>query len=152
MRLVVQRVSRALVRVGEETVGAIGPGAVVLVGVGATDTPELVDRMADKLLGLRYFEDEHGRTNRSIAEAGGGLLVVSQFTLFADVRRGRRPGFTDAATPEIAEPLVQGFAARLSGAGVEVATGRFGASMAVELVNDGPFTLMLDSDRDLAAS
>jgi D-tyrosyl-tRNA(Tyr) deacylase len=149
MRLVVQRVSRAAVRVGEETVGAIGAGAVVLVGIGAADAPELVDRMADKLLGLRYFEDDAGRTNRSIAEAGGGLLVISQFTLYAGVRRGRRPGFTDAASPEMAEQLVERFAARLREAGVEVATGRFGASMAVELVNEGPFTLVLDSDRDL---
>jgi D-tyrosyl-tRNA(Tyr) deacylase len=151
MRLVVQRVSRAAVRTDEETVGAIGPGAVVLVGIGAADTRELVDRMADKLLGLRYFEDEGGRTNRSITEAGGSLLVVSQFTLYADLRRGRRPGFTDAAAPEIAEPLVERFAARLGQAGVEVATGRFGASMSVELVNDGPFTLVLDSERDLSA-
>jgi D-tyrosyl-tRNA(Tyr) deacylase len=150
MRFVVQRVSGAAVRVSDETVGAIGPGAVVLVAVGATDTPEVVDRMADKLLGLRYFEDEDGRTNLSIAEARGGLLVVSQFTLYGDVRRGRRPGFTDAAAPEIAEPLVERFVARLVGGGVAVATGRFGASMAVELVNDGPFTLVLDSERDLA--
>lgn len=150
MRLVVQRVSRAIVRVGEETVGAIGRGAVVLVGIGAADAPELVDRMADKLLGLRYFEDDAGRTNRSIAEVGGAFLVISQFTLHADVRRGRRPGFTDAAAPEAAAPLVERFAARLRAAGAEVATGRFGASMAVELVNEGPFTLVLDSDRDLA--
>jgi D-tyrosyl-tRNA(Tyr) deacylase len=152
MRLVVQRVSRAAVRVGDETVGAVGAGAVVLVGIGAADTPELVDRMADKLRGLRYFEDEAGRTNRAIAEAGGALLVVSQFTLYADLRRGRRPGFTDAAAPEIAEPLVERFAARLNAGGVEVAMGRFGGSMAVELVNEGPFTLVLDSDRDLAES
>lgn len=92
MRLVVQRVSRAAVRVGEQMIGAIGPGAVVLVGIGAGDAPELVDRMADKLLGLRYFEDEAGRTNRSIAEAAGAFLVVSQFTLYADLRRGRRRG------------------------------------------------------------
>jgi D-tyrosyl-tRNA(Tyr) deacylase len=150
MRLVVQRVSRAAVRVGSETVGAIGPGAVVLVGIGGGDSPELLDRMADKLLGLRYFEDDAGRTNRSIAEAGGSLLLISQFTLYADLRRGRRPGFTDAAQPEIAAPLVERFAARLRVGGVEVATGRFGASMAVELVNEGPFTLVLDSDRDLA--
>jgi D-tyrosyl-tRNA(Tyr) deacylase len=150
MRLVVQRVSRAAVRVGDEAVGAVGPGAVVLVGIGAADTPELVDRMADELLGLRYFEDEAGRTNRAIAEAGGALLVVSQFTLYADLRRGRRPGFTDAAAPGIAEPLVERFAARLNAGGVEVAMGRFGASMAVELVNEGPFTLVLDSDRDLS--
>jgi D-tyrosyl-tRNA(Tyr) deacylase len=150
MRLVVQRVSRAAVRVGEETIGSIGPGSVVLVGIGPGDTAELVDRMADKLLGLRYFEDGAGRTNRSIAEAGGRLLVISQFTLYADLRRGRRPGFTDAAPPEIAEPLVERFAARLAEGGVDVATGRFGASMAVELVNEGPFTLVLDSERDLA--
>jgi len=151
MRLVVQRVSRAAVRVDDQTVGAIGAGAVVLLGIGAGDTPELVDRMADKLLGLRYFEDEAGRTNRSITDAGGAYLVISQFTLYADLRRGRRPGFTDAAPPEVAQPLVERFAARLRAAGVEVASGRFGACMAVELVNEGPFTLVLDSDRDLAA-
>jgi D-tyrosyl-tRNA(Tyr) deacylase len=149
MRLVIQRVSRAAVSVEGSIVGSIGPGAVVLVGIGHGDSPELVDRLADKLLGLRYFEDEAGRTNRSIAEAGGAFLVISQFTLQADLRRGRRPGFTDAAPPDIAEPLVERFAARLRDAGVEVATGRFGASMAVELVNDGPFTLVLDSERDL---
>jgi D-tyrosyl-tRNA(Tyr) deacylase len=151
MRLVVQRVSRAAVSVEGAAVGSIGPGAVVLVGIGHGDSPGLVDRMADKLLGLRYFEDEAGRTNRSIAEAGGAFLVISQFTLHADLRRGRRPGFTDAAPPDLAEPLVERFADRLRDAGVEVATGRFGASMAVELVNDGPFTLMLDSERDLGA-
>jgi D-aminoacyl-tRNA deacylase len=151
MRLVVQRASRAAVRVGGEEIGAIGPGAVVLVGITVGDTLELVDRMADKLLGLRYFEDEAGRTNRSIAEAGGAYLVVSQFTLYADVRRGRRPGFADAAPPELAEPLCDRFVARLRAGGREVATGRFGASMEVELVNDGPFTLVLDSARDLAA-
>jgi D-tyrosyl-tRNA(Tyr) deacylase len=150
VRLVVQRVSRATVRVDEEAVGAVGPGAVVLVGIGSADSPELVHRMADKLLGLRYFEDDAGRTNRSIAEAGGAFLVISQFTLYADLRRGRRPGFTDAAPPEVAGPLMERFAARLREAGVEVATGRFGASMAVELVNEGPFTLVLDSARDLA--
>jgi len=151
MRLVVQRVSRASVSVGGETVGSIGPGAVVLVGIGEGDGAELVDRMADKLLGLRYFEDEAGRTNQSIAEAAGAFLVISQFTLHADVRRGRRPGFTAAAAPEVAEPLVERFAARLRDAGHVVATGVFGASMAVELVNEGPFTLMLDSGRDLAS-
>jgi D-tyrosyl-tRNA(Tyr) deacylase len=150
MRLVVQRVSRASVSVRGEVVGSIGPGAVVLVGIGMGDAPEIVDRMADKLLGLRYYEDEAGRTNRSIAEAGGAFLVISQFTLHADVRRGRRPGFTAAAAPAVAEPLVERFAARLRDAGHVVATGVFGASMAVELVNEGPFTLMLDSERDLA--
>jgi D-tyrosyl-tRNA(Tyr) deacylase len=150
MRLVVQRVTRAAVHVGDELVGEIGEGAVVLAGIGQDDTPDIVDRMADKLVGLRYFEDEGGRTNRSLADVGGSLLVVSQFTLYADVRRGRRPGFTGAALPEVAVPLLERFVARLQADGVPVRTGRFGADMAVELVNDGPFTLVLDSDRDLA--
>jgi D-aminoacyl-tRNA deacylase len=148
MRLVVQRVLHATARAGDETLGSIGPGAVVLVGIGRDDTADAVDRMADKLVGLRYFEDDTGRTNRAIADAAGALLVVSQFTLLADVRRGRRPGFTEAASPETAVPLIDRFVARLRAAGVEVATGRFGAAMIVELVNDGPFTLVLDSDRD----
>jgi len=152
MRLVVQRVTRAAVRVAGETVGEIGPGALVLAGVGATDTELLVDRMADKLIGLRYFDDAEGRTNRAIADAGGALLVVSQFTLYADVRRGRRPGFTDAALPERAVPLLDRFVERLRAAGLDVETGWFGAVMAVELVNDGPFTLVLDSERDLPSA
>jgi D-tyrosyl-tRNA(Tyr) deacylase len=149
MRLVVQRVSRASVRIDGELVGRIQSGAVALVGIGRADSPDVVDRMADKLIGLRYFEDADGRTNLAIADAGGALLVVSQFTLYADVRRGRRPGFTDAAQPEVAVPLVDRFVDRLRAGGVPVETGRFGAEMAVELVNDGPFTLVLDSERDL---
>jgi len=149
MRLVVQRVTRATVRVGGASVGEIGIGAVVLAAVAPDDTPELVDRMADKLAALRYFDDASGRTNLSLTDAGGSLLVVSQFTLLAEVRRGRRPGFGGAALPEIAEPLVERFVARLRGQGHSVATGRFGATMEVELINDGPFTLVLDSDRDL---
>ncbi len=145
MRLVVQRVTRAAVRVDDEVVGEIGPGAVVLTGIGTGDDDAVVDRMADRLIGLRYFEDDEGRTNRAISDMGGELLVVSQFTLYADVRHGRRPGFTDAAPPEVAAPLVDRFAARLRSVGVRVATGRFGASMALELVNDGPFTMVLDS-------
>jgi D-aminoacyl-tRNA deacylase len=121
---------------------------VVLAGIGHDDTPEIVDRMADKLIGLRYFEDADGRTNLAIGDAGGALLVVSQFTLYADLRRGRRPGFTAAALPELAVPLVDRFVERLR-ASVPVETGRFGAEMAVELVNDGPFTLVIDSDRDV---
>lgn len=148
MRLVVQRVARASVRAGDELLGEIGAGAVVLAGIGHDDTPAVIDRMADKLIGLRYFEDAEGRTNVAIADAGGALLVVSQFTLYADLRRGRRPGFTDAAMPDVAVPLLDRFVERLRAA-VQVETGRFGAEMAVELVNDGPFTLMLDSDRDL---
>jgi D-tyrosyl-tRNA(Tyr) deacylase len=150
MRLVVQRVTEARVRIDGVVVGEIGTGAVVLAGIGGEDTPEIVDRMADKLLGLRYFEDADGRTNLAIADVGGALLVVSQFTLYADVRRGRRPGFTQAAQPDVAVPLLDRLVERLREAGVAVATGRFGAVMAVELVNDGPFTLVLDSDRDLA--
>lgn len=150
MRLVVQRVTRAAVRAGDELLGQIGPGAMVLAGIGADDTPEIVDRMADKVIGLRYFEDADGRTNLPIADTGGSLLVVSQFTLYADLRRGRRPGFTAAGLPEVAEPLVDRFVGRLRGHGAVVETGRFGAAMDLELVNHGPFTLVLDSDRDLA--
>ena len=149
MRLVVQRVASASVHADGEALGAIGPGAVVLAGVGSGDTPEIVERMADKLINLRYFEDAERRTNRSIDEAGGELLVVSQFTLYADVRRGRRPGFTDAADPELAVPLIERFVERLRAGGVAVLTGRFGARMTVELTNDGPFTLVIDSDRDV---
>lgn len=149
MRLVVQRVSHGSVRSGAELLGEIGPGAVVLAGIGADDSPEIVDRMADKLTGLRYFADADGRTNLAIADVGGAFLVVSQFTLYADVSRGRRPGFTRAALPEQAVRLVERFVSRLRDAAVPVETGRFGAEMSVELVNDGPFTLVLDSDRDL---
>lgn len=149
MRLVVQRVTRAAVRVDGEEIAAIARGSVVLTGIGREDTPEAVDRMADKLVGLRYFEDADGRTNVAIGEMGGEILVVSQFTLYADVRRGRRPGFTPAALPELANPLVDRFVERLRHHGIAVATGRFGAEMEVELVNDGPFTLLLDSSRDL---
>jgi D-tyrosyl-tRNA(Tyr) deacylase len=145
MRLVVQRVSRAEVRADGELLGAIGRGAAVLVGIGVGDTPELVDRLADRLAALRYFEDADGRTNLAIDEVGGAFLVVSQFTLLADLRRGRRPGFAPAAPPEVAEPLVDRFVQRLRDARRSVATGRFGAEMELELVNDGPFTLVLDA-------
>jgi D-tyrosyl-tRNA(Tyr) deacylase len=150
MRLVVQRVTRAAVRADDVVLGEIGHGAVVLAGVGVGDDAAVIDWMADKLLGLRYFEDPEGRTNLALADVGGSLLVVSQFTLLADTRRGRRPGFTDAALPDVAEPLVDRFVARLREAGARVETGRFGAMMEVELVNDGPFTLVIDSERDPA--
>jgi D-aminoacyl-tRNA deacylase len=150
MRLVVQRVTRASVHEGGELLGEIGLGAVVLAGIGTDDDAGIVDRMADKLLGLRYFADADGRTNLAIADVEGAFLVVSQFTLYADVSRGRRPGFTRAAVPELAVPLIDRLVARLRDAGVPVQTGRFGAEMAVDLVNDGPFTLVLDSERDLA--
>jgi D-tyrosyl-tRNA(Tyr) deacylase len=149
MRLVVQRVARASVSSDGALLGKIAAGAVVLAGIGDDDTPEIVDRIADKLIGLRYFEDARGRTNLAIRDTGGSLLVVSQFTLYADLRRGRRPGFTAAAPPEAAVPLVDRFVERLR-ASVPVETGRFGAEMTVELVNDGPFTLVIDSERDLA--
>ncbi len=149
MRLVVQRVTRASVHEGDELLGQIERGALVLVGIGVEDGPEAVDRMADKLLGLRYFADADGRTNLDVTAAGGALLVVSQFTLYADISRGRRPGFTRAALAEQAVPLVDRFVERLRASGVTVQTGRFGADMAVELVNDGPFTLAIDSDQDL---
>jgi D-aminoacyl-tRNA deacylase len=144
VRLVVQRVSRAEVRAEGLVLGAIGRGAAVLVGIGVGDTPELADRLADRLLGLRYFEDAGGRTNLDIKEVDGAFLVVSQFTLLADLRRGRRPGFVLAAPPELAEPMVGRFVERLRAGGRTVATGRFGAEMELELVNDGPFTLVVE--------
>ena len=148
MRLVIQRVSRAEVRATGDRLGEIGLGAVVLVGIGRDDTPAVVDRLADRLIGLRYFRDGAGLTNLAIDEVDGAYLVVSQFTLLADLRSGRRPGFTDAAPPELAQPLVERFVERLRAAGRVVATGRFGAEMEVDLVNDGPFTLVLEgSDR-----
>jgi D-tyrosyl-tRNA(Tyr) deacylase len=150
MRLVVQRVTRASVREGDQLLGEIGLGAVVLAGIGTDDDDSTVDRMADKLLGLRYFADAEGRTNLAIADVAGAFLVVSQFTLYADVSRGRRPGFTRAAPPEQAVPLIDSFVAQLRDSGAPVEIGRFGAGMQVELVNDGPFTLLLDSERDLA--
>ncbi len=151
MRLVVQRVSRAEVRSGGIVLGTIARGAAVLVGIGLGDTPELAERMADKLVGLRYFEDPQGRTNLAIGDVGGEYLVVSQFTLLADLSRGRRPGFTDAAPPDLAEPLVMRLVERLREAGMTVATGRFGAEMEMELVNEGPFTLILDGSAEGAA-
>jgi D-tyrosyl-tRNA(Tyr) deacylase len=150
VRLVVQRVLRASVRSEGAVLGHIERGAAILVGIGGDDSPGIVDRMADKLVALRYFTDADGHTNASLADVSGALLVVSQFTLYADLRRGRRPGFTAAADPAIAAALVDRFVERLREAGTMVETGRFGAVMEVELVNDGPFTLIIDSERDLA--
>ena len=144
MRAVVQRVTRAAVRVGGETVGEIGPGLLVLVGAAASDLPADATALAAKLAGLRIFPDDQGLMNRSVVEVGGAVLVVSQFTLYGDVRRGRRPSFTAAAPPEAAEPLVELVAETLRRAGVPCATGRFRAHMVVELLNDGPVTLVLD--------
>jgi D-tyrosyl-tRNA(Tyr) deacylase len=133
------------VRVDDEVVGAIGPGLVVLLGVGPDDDDAVADGLARRVTELRIFDDAAGRTNLSLTDVGGAVLVVSQFTLYADTRRGRRPGFTGAAAPELAERLYLRFAEALRGLGVVVATGRFGAVMAVELVNDGPFTIWLDT-------
>ena len=145
MRALLQRVSRAEVRVDGESVGEIGRGLVVLIGVGPDDDAAAADALAQQVAELRIFADDAGRTNLSLLDVGGGALVVSQFTLFADTRRGRRPGFTGAAPPDQAQRLYERFAGSLAGLGVPVATGRFGASMAVELVNDGPFTIWLDT-------
>jgi len=146
MRALIQRVERAEVRSSGESVASIGVGVVVLLGVGHGDDEATADALARRIVELRIFRDEAGKTNRSILDVAGGALVVSQFTLFADTSRGRRPGFTDAAPPELAERLYERVAARLGEAGVEpVGTGVFGAEMAVELVNDGPFTLWLDT-------
>jgi D-tyrosyl-tRNA(Tyr) deacylase len=146
MRIVLQRVVRAVVRVDGEVVGSIERGVVALVGVGTGDGPAAADAAADKLLGMRIFEDAEGMTNLSIEQVRGAFLVVSQFTLQAALARGRRPSFTRAARPDLAEPLVERLVDRLRAAGVPVSTGRFGAMMQVELVNDGPFTLVLDVD------
>ena len=132
-------------RVGDETVGEVGTGLVVLLGVGPSDDEATADTLARRVTELRIFDDADGRTNLSLLDVGGAVLVVSQFTLYADTRRGRRPGFTGAAAPDLAERLYLRFAAALRELGVEVATGRFGAVMAVELVNDGPFTMWLDT-------
>jgi D-tyrosyl-tRNA(Tyr) deacylase len=145
MRAVVQRVSRARVVIGVETVGEIDRGLLALVGVAQTDTPEQARWLAEKLVGLRVFEDAAGKMNLGLADVGGAMLVVSQFTLYGDCRKGRRPSFIDAAPPEIAIPLYEAFIDAVRAQGVGTATGRFGAMMQVELVNDGPVTLIVDS-------
>jgi len=132
--------------VSGERVGSIGQGMVILLGVGHDDTEATAIELARRIAELRIFRDNDGRTNRSLLETGGSALVVSQFTLYADTRRGRRPGFTNAGPPELADRLWRSFAGALEGLGVTVAMGRFGAEMAVELVNDGPFTIWLDTD------
>ncbi len=144
MRALVQRVTRAEVRVDGSAIGTIGAGLVVLVGVTHADDTAAASRLAAKVAHLRVFEDDGGVMNRSVLDVGGATLVVSQFTLYGDTRRGRRPSWTDAARPEHAEPLVRAFVNALRDEGVTVETGRFGADMAVELVNDGPVTLALE--------
>ena len=145
MRAVLQRVHQARVRVGEEVTGEIGRGLLVLLGVAHGDTPEQARWLAEKIVGLRIFQDDEGKMNRDVSEAGGSVLVVSQFTLYGDCRKGRRPSFIDAAPPETAIPLYEEFIKAVRALGVPVATGRFGAMMDVELVNAGPVTLIVDS-------
>ena len=144
MRAVVQRVQHASVVVGGETVSDIGPGLVVLLGVAASDSTSECDRLAAKVARLRIFEDDGGRFDRSLGDVSGEALVVSQFTLVADTRKGSRPSFTDAAAPDLAEPLYERFCEALRELGVPVQTGVFGARMEVSLVNDGPVTVVLD--------
>lgn len=145
MRVVLQRVSQARVDVDGETVGEIGAGLVALVGVAEGDDETEAARLADKTAEMRIFRDEEGRFNLSLLDVGGEALVISQFTLHADTRRGRRPSFVAAARPEVAEPVVEAFAHGLEARGVRVARGRFGANMQVSLTNDGPVTIILDS-------
>jgi len=147
MRAVVQRVSRAQVSVGEEVVGKIGPGLLVLLGVAKTDTREDADYLATKILGLRIFEDENGKMNLSLTETRGSVLSVSQFTLYGNVRKGKRPSFDEAAPPQLARELYEYFVSKISESGVTCETGRFQAMMQVELVNDGPVTILVDSKR-----
>ncbi|GAB4205605.1 MAG: D-aminoacyl-tRNA deacylase [Roseiflexaceae bacterium] len=145
MRALIQRVSEASVTVEGRVAGQIGRGLLVLLGVGAGDGPAEADLLAEKTANMRIFPDDEGRFDRSLLDVGGAALVVSQFTLYADTRRGRRPGFSDAAAPDLAAPLVERFAAALRARGLAVETGVFGAMMQVALVNDGPVTIMLDS-------
>lgn len=147
MRALLQRVSQASVRVDGQVVGAIDQGLVIFVGVTHSDGPAEAAWLANKIAGLRVFEDEAGKMNLALGDVGGSVLVVSQFTLYGDARKGRRPAYTEAAAPEQAEPLVDYFAEQLRGFGFKVATGVFGAMMAVEIHNDGPVTLMLERDR-----
>lgn len=145
MRILLQRVSRAAVRVQGETIAQIGPGLLLLVGIGAGDGPDEDDRLADKIVHLRVFSDDEGKMNRSLADAGGEILVVPQFTLYGDLRGGRRPSWDRAAPPEVAADRVEAFARALEARGAPVRRGRFGAHMEVDLVNDGPVTLWLDT-------
>jgi D-tyrosyl-tRNA(Tyr) deacylase len=148
MRVVLQRVKEAHVDVAGATVGAIGSGLLVLVGVTSTDSPKDADYLADKIIHLRIFPDEARRMNRSLTEAGGALLVISQFTLYGDCRKGRRPSFDEAAPPDQAQTLYQYFVERLRLSGTIVKTGLFQAEMEVHLVNDGPVTFVLDSNKN----
>ena len=150
MRVVLQRVSRASVRVEGELLGQIDTGFLLLAAAGTDDAPDEPERLARKIAGLRVFADDAGKMNRSIDEAGGSVLLISQFTLYADLRRGRRPSWTGSAEPAVAEERIEAFRQALEAEGLSVATGRFGAHMEVDLLNDGPVTLLLDG-AELAA-
>lgn len=146
MRALLQRVSQASVTVEGQIVGQIGQGLLILVGIGHQDSELQVKALVDKIVNLRIFEDEQGKMNLSLLDIGGQALVVSQFTLYADARKGRRPSFTDAALPALAEPLVERFKSSIAAHGLTVAGGVFGAHMSVQLINDGPVTIWLDSE------
>lgn len=146
MRAIIQRVSQAHVSVADQTVGAITHGMVVLLGIGQDDSTVQIEQIGRKILELRIFDDESGKPNISLRDSGGAALLISQFTLYADISRGRRPGYSHAAHPDIAAPLVNQMAAFLRDNGVTVETGQFGAEMKVSLVNEGPYTIILDSD------
>ena len=147
MRAVVQRVSRCRVTVDGSTVGEIGPGLLVLLGIAKGDAEQAADYLVEKIIGLRIFEDAEGKMNLSVQDAGGAMLVVSQFTLHGDVRRGKRPSFDAAARPEEAKRLYEYFVAKVRAAGLQCETGQFQAMMEVELVNSGPVTILLDSEK-----
>lgn len=146
MRFLIQRVNHASVRVDGETVGQIQKGFLVLIGISQYDNQAIADKMVKKMIGLRIFEDENGKTNKALADVGGSLLLVSQFTLYADASHGNRPGFTDAGRPELASPLYEYIIAKAKESVPVVERGIFGADMKVELENDGPFTIWLDSE------
>lgn len=147
MRAVIQRATEAHVTVDNKITGKIGPGLVVLLGIHREDGAREIQWMAEKIINLRIFEDDGGKMNRSLADTGGEMLIVSQFTLYGDCRKGRRPGYSDAAPPEIAEPLYLEFVDEIESRGITVGTGTFQAMMQVELINDGPVTLLLDSQK-----
>src|SRR5215470_10293636 len=148
MRAVVQRVSHAHVSVGEEVLGKIGPGLLILLGVAKSDLQADADYLVNKILGLRVFEDQDGKMNLSVVDTRAAILTVSQFTLYGDVRKGRRPSFDEAAPPQVANDLYEYFVGKIRDSGVACETGRFQAMMQVELVNDGPVTILLDSKRE----
>lgn len=147
MRFVIQRVTEASVTIDGEISGKIGKGYLVLIGVADTDTKEIADKMIRKMIGLRIFEDEQGKTNLSLADVDGGLLLVSQFTLYANCKRGNRPSFIEAGKPDMANEMYEYIVEKCRESVDEVQTGEFGADMKVQLLNDGPFTILLDSDQ-----